>query len=308
MRGLHDLRRLYRQVDALLGRALPERVRLWCKGVGIAAARKLSSATFGRYEGVPSILPGWAYDAVCQASIDEPELSPEALLPYVRRVHVPIGNSSLGAGYARVWKRIGFHSRHVFVLGDADGRISDTLFFAIRKFSEKGSSNVVIVWTGPSQAYFDDLAMVRQIDLRGVSRIHQTIVLATILGRALIEIRPATIHVASSDVGWAMFRTIGAALGESSHLYAELPPIENLRPGMSANAADRSIASDLPGSIHLVAHLRQTREYWAARHGIDPAMVSLVPDNDSAAISGFDAADRENPRGWLGDLTGYAEQ
>lgn len=306
MDALLLLGRLYRRVDALLRHLMPGHIRLWFKGLSVEVARKLLPARMGKPEGMPSILPAWAYAAVCKVAIDEPELTPELFVPYLRRSHIPIGNSQLGVGYARLWKWIDRHARHVFVLGDANGRVPDFLLRAIKYLSTERSSHILVVWTGPSIAVFDDLSpQVQLLDLREVSNIQGATEQAIILGRALIEIKPATIHIASSAVAWVMFRSVAAALDECSHLYATVTPIAPSGAGDGAQEAERSIASGLPKSIRLLADSTRVIQQWVARYGIDSAMVELVAE-DNFATTESGAAKCSIQSCWLSNLSGYA--
>lgn len=297
--------RLYRRLDALLRHLLPGQIRLWLKGLCVEVARKLLPARMGKPVGIPSILPAWAYATVCEVAIDEPELTPEFFIPYLRRSPIPTGKSNLGAGYSRLWKRIDQHARHVFVLGDANGRVPNFLLRAIKYLSTERSSHILVVWTGPSTAVFNDLPpQVQLLDLREVSSIQGAMEQAIILGRVLIEIKPATIHIASSAAAWAMFRSVTAALDECSHLYATLTPIASICDGAGAQEAERSIAFGLPKSIRLLADSTKTIGQWQARYGIDSAIVELISeDNFATTESGAAGCSIQNC--WLSNLSGY---
>ena len=280
------LQRLYHRLDALTEQVLPERVRFWFKGVCLNVARRLVPGRLGTTAGMPSLLPAWAYAAVREAATDEPKLSPELVVPYMRRVTVPVGSSQIARGYGRLWDQIDQTARHVFILGDADGGVSDLLLKAMERLAAQPASRVVVVWTAVSGAGLERLPnQLQAINLTKVTGIHNVVEQAIILGRSLIEIKPKIIHVASSTVGWTMFRTIAEALSASSALYAELPSIMSCREASEPHAAEQSVASGLSKSIRLIVNSRQTVEDWLFRHGVDAASINVLARYDFDEIA-----------------------
>lgn len=307
MNALLVSRRLYRRLDASLGSVMSERTRLWLKGVAVAVARMALPSGLGRSDGMPSMLPVWAYVALNEAAIDEPELSPKLLVPYLRRVPMPTGNVSLAIGYGRLWDRIDEKIRHVFVLGDTDGRISNLLAGAIRRLATRQVDSVLVVWTGSSVASPKSLlAPARFLDLERVCGVCLTAEQAIVLGRALIELKPATIHIASSDAAWVMFRTVAAALGEYSQLYAEVLPISLRVAEGDASEAARSIAADLPPIVEFVVSSERTSEQLVERYGVDQNAIRKPFENAHEGVA-LDQGEGGVGCDWLSNLPGYTE-
>lgn len=301
MNALLAFERLYHRLDASLGRVLPEHVRLWLKGMIVATARGLLPSKLGRSDGMPSMLPAWAYAAVSEASIDEPELSPRLLVPYLRQIPISTGNVLLAMGYDRLWGRIDKHVQHVFVLGDTHGHIPDSLVEAIRKLATRRNGGVLVIWTGPSAPPPEGLLdSVQLLDLKQVSGVYRTMEQAVVLGRALIELKPATIHIASSDAAWAMFRIVAAALAERSRLYAEISSIDLRATENRVSEADRSIAFGVPSMVKLIASSKQTVEELVARYGLDRAAIRLGSEDVGSAGGNVDLD-------WLSNFPGYVE-
>lgn len=300
---------LHRQFDELMGSVLPMRIYLWLRGLGLAVAKKFMPARFGDFEGVPSLLPKWAYAALCKVAMDEPELSPKALTPHLQRAQVPCCNLEVGAGYVRLWERVNRAARHVFVLGDADGSVQGSLPAAIARLSAERPGQIVVVWTGASAPCMIDLARrVQWIDLERSSGLHQVAKQAIVLGRALIEIKPATIHVASSGTGWAMYLAAAPALSESSCLYAEIPPLAIGCARSLPGVAEQSVASGLSRSIHLVASSHSIVKQWMACYGLDPAVISVLPDTDRPSAVEPEFLDSVVEVARLEALSGYIRQ
>lgn len=301
------IRLLYGRLDRLLMRVVPERGRLWFKGVCIVIAQTLCPSKFGRSNGLPTILPRWVSDALREASTDELELAPELLAPYLKRLHMPEGASALGNAYVRLSHTINWDARHVFILGDSDCPVPEELLASINSMAIDPKRRVVVVWTGSGTSGFDQtLLQAPPLRLSSVSGVDGVIQQAVILGRVLIEIRPTTIHVVSSEIGWTVLKMMAAALTEQSIVYAELPAIET-GDGVATRhtVAASAVTCGLSDTVRLLARSNEIVSRWKARYGVDPAECNVVR-NDVAVRGTCNGADAGST-GWLDSLPGYDE-
>lgn len=286
MSAMSVLQCLYCRFDAIVGQVLPERVCFWFKGVCLNVARRLSPVNLGAAVGMPDLLPAWAYAALREAAVDEPKLLPDLVVPYMRRITLPAGHFAIAKGYGRLWRDLDQAAQHVFVLGDVDGGVSDELLNVIERLAAQPTNRVMVIWTAPSEMNLEGLPnQIRPINLAALTGLHNVVEQAIILGRALLEIKPATIYIASSRAGWTMIRTISGALNESSYLYAELPPIKSCRGENKFKVAEQSVAAGLSKSIHLVVNSQKNIEGWLVRYGLDATSIGVVSNYDLAATA-----------------------
>lgn len=278
-----------------------ERFRLWLKGVVVAWLKIISPSRYGNGDGFPTIVPAWVLAALREASLHDPTLSPHQLVPYMRRIRGPGNASSIGTVYASLWRNLNHGANRVFVLGDSDEMPSVPLLQAVRSLALNDRSRVVVIWTG-SMSPGSHGGMVG-VDFQNLgeicgtrNRVYQTIA----LGRALLEIQPATIFVASSDVGWAVLRTQAAALSEYSTLFAELPSVERGQEGNHGRTAGMNVATGLSASVRLTVESGKSKKDWVKNFGIDPETIHLV---QSLPPENSEMSSMKQPRGLLAMLT-----
>ena len=261
---------------------MPKRLRLWLKGVCVELLKSAWPAKFGNPGGLPTIVSAWVYEATIEASSYEPELSVDMLVPYLRRSSVPVGICSVGMAYSRLWRRLDHSAKHVFVLGDSDGPVSIALLRAIKKLALDGERKVLAIWTGlgtfQSFCNIENLEIVDLMEILGTDHLMPQVIA---LGRALIESGSPTIHIASSEVGWAMFRMIGVALSENSALFSELPEVGELCSRMGSTEAEQSVARGLPRCIRFVVASKDIAFWWTSHYGIDPLELGILLNNAS---------------------------
>lgn len=249
---------------------VPARLYLWLKGMCVSFAQTLMPSKFGRTDGFPTLLPSWVFEAIQDAAAHNPELAPERFVPYIKMTRTPEGISEVGQAYIRLWLRLDQAAKHVFVFGDDDGPVCEATLASAATLAA-AARNVIVIWTGTSGALScQQLPKACVLDLATVSGIVPSAQQAIILGRALIEIQPKTICVASSTTGWLMLRNIAGALLERSLLYAELPmPPAACGPLYVPTSAERFLVRGLPEAMSFMAPSAEVAIHWKNYIGID---------------------------------------
>lgn len=259
-----------RTTAARLKRVVPTRIRMWVKGLCIVLAQKLMPARFGRAGEWPVIVPAWVCGAMRVVSRHEPDLAPEGLLPYLAKTDAPADCRKTSRAYTRLWASINKGARHVFVLGKADGGVRQSLLPLISRLACDEGHAVTVVCDGFAKGEVEACAPdVECVELGDVMETGDATRQAIVLGRALMEVGPATICVASSEVAWAMFGMMAPALAECSTLYAELPDLVARSDNDTPMAAERFVAHGLSGFVKLVARSEGAASRWAERYGVE---------------------------------------